>query len=243
MTSSTSPAANKQPSFWNTMVPYITTPVGVSAGIFPVFYGFVVKSAQQTGSKVPPFVLKESLMGARNAAPLLATQVFVQDMIERGFKKQMGVPPKDNLPFNASLTSAITAVVVTAPALAVFNGWTMNHSWRQSIQTLVASPKLTGALIVRDTGFLLGFKVSKPMTQAMKNQFGDTAVVEYASVFSTGVVAALMGHPADTYFTCGQKKVPILSYWKGAPVRAGSVGTLLVFCRIIEQQMNRGANK
>lgn len=241
---STSAAQNTQPSTWNTLVPYFQTPVGVSVGITPVFYGFIAKSALQTGAtKLPPVVIKDILSGSKNAAALLATQVFVQDTIERVVKKRMGVQPAESLPIAVSLANTVGTVVVTAPALAIFNGWTMNHGWKQSLNSLIASPKLTGALVLRDTGFLAGTKLSKPVSEAVKARYGYSFPLEYMSVFTSGVVAALFGHPFDTMFTCGQAKKPIISYWKGVVPRSIAVGKLLVICHYTEKLLTKGTIK
>ncbi len=221
-------------SVWSTLAPYLIPPAAASAAIIPVFYGFMGKSALQKGLEMPRFNFKEAVIKGVKASPILAIQVVAQTAIEQGIGKYF---PAGESKTSSMVLSALIVGAISAPSLAVFNGQSMGYSWKESMKKLTV--KQTGAIVARETSFLFAIRISDPVSDAMKEHFGDNKAVGYSSAFITGAIGSLVGHPADTILTCGQAgiKVQARHLLRGATVRAGTVGALSVIYKFVKESL------
>jgi hypothetical protein len=224
------------------MAPYFVPPVAASAAIVPVFYGFVAKSALQLGEKsIPRMSIVESLTKGIKAAPtigvIIGTQMIVQMLVENALlRANKKTDQKLPLSFSAMLVSSMIVGAISAPALAVFNGQTMGQTVMKSLKSL--SVKQTGAILVRETSFLFSLRVSEPLSNAMKQHFGENKCVELGSAFVSGAIGSLIGHPADTALTLWQKGMKIekpCHVMRGAPAKALAIGGFSVGYKLVNK--------
>ena len=219
------PQGQPPQGIWPTIAPYVAPPVSAAAAIVPIFYGFLVKSAQQAGESIPRLTIfaaksaqqagnpipsmtvKELLIRGCKAAPtvgaLVGTQMITQGLIEKYLMKPSANGEKSPPGFTTMLTSSIIVGIASTPAAAVFNGQTMKQTAVQSLRAL--SVKQTSAIVARETSFLFSMRVTGPVSDAMKDHFGKKKSVEYASAFVSGAIGSVIGHPADTALTLWQK--------------------------------------
>lgn len=222
-------------------LPYVIPPVAAGASIIPVFRGFIAKSAQQLGEPVPRFSILRGLWEGVKAAPtigmVVGTQLIIQDIAE---KKLFKPPAEDEQPSLAMMVaSSIFVGTLSAPGLAIFNGQSMGRSFKQSLKDL--SWKQTAAIVARETSFLLSIRISDPVSEYMKEKFGDKAVVIYGSTFLSAAFGSLIGHPADTALTCWQKGIKLNSFshaMKGGPAKGLAVGSFAVIYKVAKEALN-----
>lgn len=221
-------------------LPYVTPLFAASAAIVPVFYGFVVKSARQLGNPIPRMSLLESLKGGLKAAPtigaVVGTQMVVQMLVEKAILKmnRTGNDQKKTVDFTTMLLGSMVVGIVSAPALAVFNGQTMKQTPQASLKSL--SVKQTGAILLRETSFLFSLRVSDPLSNAMNRHLGEGKAVEFGSAFVSGAIGSVIGHPADTALTLWQRKIKIEKLrhlMRGAPAKALAVGGFSVGYKVV----------
>ncbi|QLH36973.1 MAG: hypothetical protein HWD61_13215 [Parachlamydiaceae bacterium] len=227
-----------QTSVWsNYIVPYASPPIAAGAGIVPVFYGFVAKSAMQLGQPLPKMTVKEVLQEGGKAAPtigiIVGTQMIVQSVAENAFMKNT----KNEQPsFKLMIASSLLVGGFSAPALAVFNAQTMGRSVADSLKSLTT--KQVVAIVTRETSFLFSLRISDPASDAMKSYCGDNKAIEYSSAFATGFIGSIIGHPADTALTLWQKgrKIEKLSQLKqGVLIKAFAVGGFSVIYKVTKE--------
>ncbi|OGN53546.1 MAG: hypothetical protein A2Y28_01765 [Chlamydiae bacterium GWC2_50_10] len=239
----TSPSAFSRSQF-SSLLPYLTPPVAASLSIVPVFYGFVVKSAQQLGKPLPRMRASEILKAGFKAAPTIGitigTQMVVQGIVENLLMKKSDGQKNEGKELRSMIVSSMIVGGVSAPPLAVFNGQTMGRTVIQSLRAL--SIKQTGAIMTRETSFLFSLRVSGPVSSWMKRNFKESRSVEYGSAFLTAAIGSLIGHPADTALTLWQKEMKLKTIrqsLQGAPVRALAVGAFA----ILYKSAKEGAEK
>jgi hypothetical protein len=240
--SSLSPAQNGQSvSVWSSYVaPYLAPPLAASIAIVPVFYGFIVKSAQQMAQPIPRMTVREALKGGIKAAPtigiIVGTQMSVQKIAEEVLMKNKQNRDKPN--FTSMLVSSALVGVISAPAYAVFNGQTMNRTAMESLRAL--SARQATAIVSRETSFLFSLRISDPVSEAMKRAIGDNKIVEYSSAFISGAIGSVIGHPADTALTLWQKEMQVEScrqLMRGASAKALAVGGFSVFYKVTKEMI------
>lgn len=237
--SSTAPNGQSPQGVWS-ITPYLIPPSAASAAIVPVYYGFIVKSAQQAGNSIPRISLIEALKGGCKAAPtigiIVGTQMVVQSIAEKTLMKFSSNKKDQPSGFIRMFASSMIVGVVSAPALAVFNGQTMGRKVLVSLKDL--SAKQAGAIVARETSFLFSLRVSGPVSELMKRKFGDNKMVEYGSTFLSGAIGSLIGHPADTALTRWQKGMETKNFrqaMKGGPIKAVAVGGFSVCYKIMKE--------
>jgi hypothetical protein len=198
--------------------------------IVPVFYGFMVKSALQTGSPIPAFSMKTALWEGMKAAPtiglIVGTQMVAQNLAEKGIMQLTGNTEPQ---FISMLASSILVGAVSAAPLAVFNGMTMKQTARESLSSLTARQAL--AIVARETSFLFSLRISGPVGEVMKENLGDSRAVKVGAAFTSGAIGSLIGHPADTALTLWQKKQEIRSarqLMNGGAAKAVTVGVFTI---------------
>lgn len=191
---------------WDSTVPYLIPPVAASIAIVPVFYGFIVKSAQQIGSPIPKMPIGTVLRSGFAAAPTIGItvglQMGAQNEVEKFFPAQKETSDVTSMVFSSVIVGAISV-----PPLAVLNGKSMGQTAMASLKGL--SSLQAGAIIIRETSFLFALRVSTPLSEYMKSTLGDNKAVEYGSAFTSGAISSIIGHPADTALTFWQKKMKI----------------------------------
>lgn len=210
---------------WSGMKTYMVPSFAAGVAIVPTFYGFVVKSAQQAGEPVPHMRLREALGGGVRAAPTLGvivgTQMAAQGILEKLFAAKGREKGSD---FWSMLCSAIVVGLVSAPILAIFNGQTMGRSMSQSLREL--SAKQAGAILARETSFLLALRVSDPISEKLKRIYGNGPVVNCGVPFLSGAIGSFVGHAPDTLLTRLQKgkATHCRQLMLGSPAKAAAVG-------------------
>lgn len=211
---------------WTAISPYVTPPVAAAAAIVPVFYGFVMKSAQQQGDPIPRMKPMEAIKQGCKAAPtvgvIVGTQMVAQNIIESLLG---GTNKEKSSSFVSMLMSSMIVGAISSPALAVMNGQTMGRSIQASLRAL--SAKQVVAIVTRETSFLFSLRISTPVSETMKQICGDNPAVDYGATFVSGAIGSVIGHPADTALTLWQKNRKIKSARQlmgGAPVKAIAVG-------------------
>ncbi len=249
MSSSSSIAPNEQPykGIGSSIAPYVIPPCAASAAIVPVFYGFIAKSAQQTGNKIPDMSIKEALKEGFKTAPtvglIVGTQMVVQNLVEKFLMKLSNGTKDQSSGFLPMLVSSMIVGMLSAPPLAVFNGQSMGMKPLQSLKRL--SAKQTGAIVARETSFLFSLRVSGPVSELMKRRCGENKAVEYSSAFVSGAIGSLIGHPADTALTCWQKNMKVDTFrqaMRGGPIKAMTVGGFSVCYKIAKELLESISN-
>lgn len=218
---------------WDSAITNVFIPI-VAAGtsIIPVYIGFARKSNKQLGEtpvRLNPETYFQFLKKGMRAAPtigaIVGTQIAAQKAMEMGsahlFQEEQISSPK----FSQMLASSAMVGFISAPCLAIFNGQTMNQTYKESLRGLCRYQ--IGAIVARESSFLLSIRVSDPLGAVMKTRLGDSKPVEYGSAFVSGVIGSIIGHPADTALTLWQKGKKIdglRSLMKGVPDKAIAVG-------------------
>ena len=233
--SSPAPLNNLVWQFWHEAAPYVSHPIASGAAIVPVFYGLVVKSAQQTESPTPLMSVKEALKGglkaSRALSVMMGTQMIAQthlDLLTKG------------MPY-ASLLNSMLIGAISAPALVVFNGYSMKRSALASLKLL--SLRQVAAIVYLETSFLFSMRITLTADDYMKNYLGDNRATSYVTSFISGAVGSLIGHPADTAVTRWQKEllVPIRVWYYGAPVKAVTLGAFSLIYKAMKEAVEKGA--
>jgi hypothetical protein len=234
--SAISPVPNGPSIPLSSALPYVIPPVSASLAIVPVFYGFIVKSAQQLQQPIPKMTAKEVFKRGWKAAPtiggMVGTQMIGQEIFERLFNQ--GHQPK----FASMLASSALVGMLSVPACAVFNGQTMGRTVKESMKSL--SKRQAMAIIAREASFVFSVRISGPVSEQMKNSLGDHKAVQYSSIFVSGAIGGLIGHPADTALTLSQEGVEVTHFrqlLRGASVRALTVGGFSFFYKLTQEAM------
>lgn len=210
---------------------YVIPPVAAGAAIIPVFYGFKAKIAWQLGNPLPSVNMLQLLKGGLGAAPVISTQVLLQLVVEEQIAKV------GNQGFPTMLASALTVGSLSVPLLTILNGQAQDRSWSESLRRL--SFKQAGALVARETSFLFSVRVSRPISNAMKEMGGDHPLIEHGSAFVTGVIGSLFGHPPDTAFTLWQngRKFTLSQSMRGVAPRALACGSFTMIYSFINRTL------
>lgn len=228
---SNEPLKNLQESRWQQAAPYVAHPLASGAAIFPLFYGLVLKSAQQLEAKPPLMSVKEALKGGAKVSKTLSlmvgTQMIVQNELDRLTK---GVA-------YASLWNSMLIGAISAPMLVVFNGYTMNQTAKDSLKGLKL--RNVAAIMYLETSFLFSMRLALSTNEAMKSYLGEGNLTSYAGAFISGALGSLVGHPADTALTRWQKElpVPVRVLYYGAPVKAVTLGVFSIFYKAIKESV------
>jgi hypothetical protein len=200
----------------------------------PVFYGFIIKSAQQTNQPIPKLTWREHVQGTGKVGSLIGLQIVLQNAVEKEWSKKFGDPKERGIA--PMVTSSLCAGALSAVPLGVVNGITLKQSAWQAFKGLTAQQ--IAAISVRETTFLGAVQISGPVSDYMERTYGKNDSVKHVANFSTGVIGSLMGHPFDTVVSCLQKKVPIQNWThlaRGAPIRAVSVGGFVMFYKACKE--------
>lgn len=224
--------------------PYLASPFAAAAAVVPTFRGFVVATARQSGTKVPPFILKQTFAQGCKAAPTVGLVVGVQTTLEKAaehaIKARLVTSDAPSVAQTmASFASTCFAGFVTSPIYAVFKGQSRNLSVVQSLRAM--TPQQAGAISVRETCFLGGLKMSTPVSDAAKKQFGDTKAVQYSSAFVSGAAGSLAGHPFDTALAIlqeGKKMVWGRQAFRGACARTVAGGAFSAVYALVKDVFN-----
>lgn len=221
----TSPVkSNQLREVWSSVAFCAVPPCAAAAAIVPVFRDMVAKSAQQKGESVPNTTILKGFKNGLKAAPtigcIVGGQMVLQNILEKALIKK---DKRESLP--SILASSAIVGILSAPALAIFNGQTMGLSMRVTLQKFSARQGL--AIALRETAFVGGISAANPLAVAMKQTLGESKVVDYTAAFATGALGSLAGHPADTALTRLQNGLPLESFrqlmW-GVTRRAQAVG-------------------
>lgn len=250
MTSSTS---SDPPSrgVWPSLAPYVGPPCAASLAIIPVFYGLMVKSAQQQGLPAPSITSRNLLQGVKGgigAAPtvgaMVGAQMVLQDLVQNTLAKTFPnffIKGLDQAELSLTFTSSVLVAGLSSPLVAVYNGKTMTPPWsfRKSLSKF--SPKQAGAILLQETGFIAGLAAAGPVSVRMKQWLGDNEAVAYLAASTTAALGSLAGHPGNTALTRWQNGMTvdkIGQLYRGAVSRMGvSIGFGIVY-RFITKTLN-----
>ncbi len=198
-----------------------------TVAIVPVFYGLIAKSAKQKGSPTPLMKVRDlfqlSLKAAPSVGALVGSQIVAQSYVEKWIEEARGA--KD---LTSMATAAALVGTLTAPFSAIFNGITLKQSLSHSMRSMSGAQVL--AITVRETSFLAAIRISKPLSQELKEQMGEKKSTEIISSFVSGAIGSVIGHPADTYLTRLQCNLQISArdLMRGSMIKAASVGCFTI---------------
>lgn len=236
MSSSTTTPEGPRPTPW--YIPYVVPPVSASVSVPFIFRGFITKSLQQQGKPTPKIPLIRGFAAGIRSAPtiggIIGTQLISQDLVEKNI-----FPPsrEGEQPTPVSMISSSAIIgALSVPGLVIFNGQSMGKTPLESITGL--SPLQSAAIVSREIAFLISMRISEPVSNCMKDKFGDSPTVVYGSTFASGAFGSLISHPADTALTCWQNgmRVTNLSHaMRGGPVRALTVGSFATLYQLAKE--------
>lgn len=237
-----SPVNSSFEDIWKSIAPYAAPPISAAVAIIPSFYGFVVKSAQQVGEPIPRMTVFQVIKGGFKASPtiglIVGTQLIVQGFAEKFFKKPSIDGKEESNRFSSMVASSIVVGIISAPGLAIFNALTMEMPVSKALKEL--SIRQVGAITVRETSFLFSIRISHPISEMVKQQFGENDKTKYSVAFMSGAIGSVIGHPADTLLSNWQKgkKVTNLSQiMKGAPAKAAAVGVFSMTYEFVKSNL------
>lgn len=210
---------------WETVKDQAVEPVAAGVAIVPVFYGFQVKSAQQTGDPIPPYAPFTALRQGVKTAPLVGAMIGSQRIFQNLFERLMQQGENKNESFVMPFISAAVVGFATAPFMAIFSGLSQGKKANQALRQLSIKQALATSLM--EVGFLAGMGAIDPMVELFRQRFGQNRAVDNSATFASGALGALFGHAGDTALSMWQKglKVERLSQLaRGAPTRAAAVG-------------------
>ena len=143
---------------WTNASPYLASPVAAGIAIIPVYYGFVAKAALQAEKPVPRISLKLVWDGCK-AAPTIGTIVGTQLLASSGLERTFTT---DKTSVAAVCPSTTITALASVPAFLIFQGQTLGQSPRETWNSLRFNTlffKQTGALVARESSFLLAVKI------------------------------------------------------------------------------------
>jgi len=245
-TSPTGPGGRSPEELWSSVVSRAPSVVKTSAesgaagfcAIVPTYYGFMAKNAQQVGNPIPRMSVTHALRAGYGVAPQLGFTVFVQTAVQRTTELVLGNLSnhrKDNTITPEMVVGSLVGGCVSAPLWAKFNAKARMQPDGKTVKPL--SAKQTGAIVARETSFLLSLRISEPVSEAMECRFGKNKVVKYGSAFITGAAGSLCGHPFDTALTVWQEgmKPSLRHCMRGALIKSVATGGFYVCYTIAKE--------
>lgn len=221
MLSSTNGPGNLLREIWVTIAHYCVPPAAAAAAIVPVFRDMALKSAQQRGHPVPYMTflkgVKEGLKASPTVGIIVGTQMVAQNGLVTLLAKAFTDRKTSGNNLSLELMSSGLVGLVSAPALAIFNGQTMGWSVRESLHRFSVMQGL--AIAMQEAAFVGGVSASDYLAVSMKKRFGNNKIVDYAAAFFAGAAGSLAGHPANTALTRWQSGMTI----KGHQLMLGSL--------------------
>ena len=217
-------SSQNEPSegWWSSVRPSIEKPVAAASAIVYPFRDFMKKSEQQLGKPNPQISVREGLLEGVKAAPIIGMTIGMQ-IVSQGFveKRVKWILPDQEEKENVSAMLLSSAIVgfVSSPFLAVFNGLSMKRGIVESLKKFSIAQAF--AITARETAFLFSLRIIDPITEVMKQVFGDNKAVEYSSAFISGGVGSVVGHSFDTALTRMQKD--LLLQFSAQQLMRGSV--------------------
>jgi len=198
----------------------ISEPISGGFAIMPTVYGFIAKSALQSGKKIPKITLKTpaklpqtisigqlALEGIK-ASPKLGAAVGSQMIGQKKCQEHIANSRFFNTPEKkrnilSMLVSSATIGVVSSPFLIAFNDQTLGNSFFKSLKAITSSKVVATA--IRETGFIASLGFSKSLAKKMK-KYHDTKITEIIAYFISGYIGSIAGHPGDTALTLFQNE-------------------------------------
>lgn len=227
-------------SIWYDAANYTKPPISASMAIVPVYYGFLLKSAQQIGKPMPKLrvrdLFKYSLKASPTIGSIIGIQMVAQSFVEKALQSR---EVQSGGAFRQAAVSALIVGVISTPPLAVFNGQTMGKSVIQSLKGI--SFKQTFAILARETSFLFSLRISDPLSSFLKREYGQNRFIEYGTAFLSGAIGSIIGHPGDTALTLWQQGMEVRSVtqlWKGVGVKAVATGGFALGYKFFMEFMN-----
>lgn len=226
-------------SFW----PNMTAPVAAGSAIVPTFYGFAVKSAQQTERPLPRMTPYQAFVKGMSAAPtvgaIMGLQTYVQKKVVEYVHQYFGQEQNAQASPELLAASSIFAGAVSSPLYAILNGQSNNQRPLDSLRSLTFPQG--AAITVREGAFFGGLTMAESVSDLAKRRFGKTKTVEYVSAFASGLIGTFLGHPADTALTRWQQGMTadlFRTAFRGAPTRTLAGGLFSVAYKFVKDKLS-----
>lgn len=228
--------SNQEGNSWEKVFPFVK-PFTAGMAIAPSYKDLVKKSFEQMEKTMPRMTclggLKEGLV---KGMPLVTVTVGLQLVANDWVKSQLMKWQKDQQEkpnLSTSFFSAMAVGGVVAYPLTVLNSLTSGESWKKSLK--FPSGKVFGAMVGRETSFLLSEAIAEFVNKPIKMVGGDNLVTKYTSTFVGGVIGSIVGHGADTAVTRWRKGQDVIfkHLTLGMRARAMGIGKFYVFYTLL----------
>ena len=201
---------------------FVVPPVAAATAIVIPYCFFERKSYFQTDQVPPRFKFFKAMKGESSpmkamkggvgAMPsivmVVGVPVVAQEKVENFVKRYWPFENKDNKSTTAQMVLSAAAVGgLSVVPLAYFNGRTNNMTLKESWKNLTW--KHSVAIVSRETSCLVAWRIAGPLSDYMKGISNGSQAVEWGTVFMTGAIGSLVGHPGDTVLSRLQKQLPL----------------------------------
>ncbi len=237
----TDPNSQNIRMMWNSLSPYLIPPFSASIAIIPVYFGLMSKTAKQLGAPLPIFnkqVIINSFKAAPTAGAIVGTQMITINLLEKRIEKESSN-------FKSIALSTIITGLASVPPYIIFQGQTMGKSALEIMKFYkfnINSLKQTGAIMARETSFLLAIRISDLTGNLMQKLYGKNRAVEFGSTFASGFIASVLGHPADTILArliSGMQTKTLSQSMQGVMLRALSIGGFTVCYKVLKNNLEK----
>ena|SRR5579883_3065002 len=269
---STPNGSNNEPSFYDylptaeNMAKLFVSPVAAGAAVVPAMGDLIKKSADQTERPHPKMTNVEVLKEGVKTSPVVGVIVGVQTELQKKTKKVL-FGDSTEPSFTKEFVSSGVVGLLSAPALAVFNGRTMGLKALQSLRQLTA--KQAGAIAGQESFFVAGVSSADPLATEMRNLVGSNKKendpeeddeffagkpakffvdkgVDYAAAYASGWAGSAAGHPFNTALTRWQNKMKVTrtrQLWLGTMRKAHGIGKFAVAFKGGTDLLNYGVQR
>ncbi len=219
---------------WDNISPFAGPPIAASLSIIPVFWLFMAKSARQLNEPLPIMPVTQALRLGIYTSPLVGAITGAQLLSQRKLEKSLSTSAEN---IQTIMVSTVGVAIISAPLLVAFNGKSMGKSVKESLKHLTF--RQVSTIVVRETSFLFSIRISNIVGKIIKDSFGDNKVVEHSSIFATGFIGSLIGHPADTALTLQQKarNFSFRNCLKGSLLRGSAIGGFAILYKISSEAL------
>lgn len=219
--------------------PYLSPIVATALANIPVYYGFIAKSALQMNEGFPKLTAKELAYETLRSSPTVGLCVGTQIIAQHLFEKKIFHIDAEKASFKEKLLSAVVVGGLSAPIYAAMNAQTMGKTIGYAYKHF--TKKQFGAITVREGAFLMGLEMADPLCDRLKDSFPKQTADVLGSVIS-GLLASIVGHPADTYLTLEQKGMSVKKwscFFRGGATRAVSVAAFSLCYHKIHEKIEK----
>jgi hypothetical protein len=210
-------------------------PIAAGAAIIPPYVFFRDKFYLQLGENIPPRqvfpLLKEGIQATPVISGIVGSQIIFQKFFNLGIEKVCGtkINESSGAKYLNDFASCGLVAAISTPGYLEFNRRAMKMPFSLN---MLLSAKQAKFIAFRELCFMNSLIGSGRIAKEMKSKFGDSKIVEYTSIFFTGAVGSLAGHPADTIVTRLMNSKPVDYKWNVKSMNALMQGGLTKACGI-----------